>query len=478
MKLRPYQEKAIKELDLKFEIKDKVVLSICPSGGKTFTALQYAVKNNYKTLVLAHGTDVLRSQWLEKCKDYGIEACTDFSNRFTVQLPQALRDVKLPNDIDLLIVDEAHEFYFADMVKTIIKKVQPRRTLLLTGTPSKFIKNGYETVIISADSLVQGGYVSDLYFGLATTTEPLKKSDYKLDGDLKYNKKFKKTKSSLDSLMKSIHKRLNETSYKDKPIIQMSLPTIFSKLHKTMIACHNISQADEVAEYFKNKGVKAVVSHNHNDKSNENIDLFKKDETIKVLIVVRRGVLGFDMPDLVNVVDMTCSYNIDRIYQLYARVMRKSDKHGIKFFFKLVPEQQSDFYKFYMSAALCLIRKDFIAGYNGKNLDGMQVPILNPRKKNGSSSSSKQGNKKTTLNKPIDEFFYGTVQASELLKDIYNRKGRAYNEYAFTTIGKIKENNFGIKRKITNVSEEVVKWLAQASVDDVMPVELEESMYV
>ena len=42
------------------------------------------------------------------------------------------------------------------------------------------------------------------------------------------------------------------------------------------------------------------------------------------IIVVGRGILGFNFEQLVNVVDMTGSQNIDRIFQLMARVVRTS----------------------------------------------------------------------------------------------------------------------------------------------------------
>lgn len=478
-KLRDYQEACITELDEKYKKTNKVVLSICPSGGKTTTAIQYAHRKKLRTLVLSHGTTVLRTQWGEALNEHKIEWSEDFTQLFTVNLPQSLHKRKVFPKIDLLIVDEAHEFYFADMVKTIIKKAKPKQIMLLTGTPSKFIKEGYETIIVSADNLIQKDFINDVYFGLASTTENLKKSDFNTDGDVKPSINFKKTKSTLDELMMSIHKRLNETIFKKKPLVQMNAPTIFKKLHKTMIACNNIKQADEVGKYFNDIKVNTVISHNTNDATSENIQKFLDDPAIKILVVVNRGILGFNMPEMVNIVDLTCSRNIDRIYQLYARVMRKHPKHPTKFFFKVVPEKQSDLYKFYMSASLCLLRKDFISEYNGKNLNGMEIPILKTKKARVQKGTSEKTKETKSIEKfiPIDALFQGTVEASQLLIDIYNKRDKKYNEYAYTTIGKLREINFGEKRRITNVSEEIVKWLAQASVDDIMPAELEESMY-
>lgn len=477
IKLREYQKESIIDIEKKFKANDKVVLSICPSGGKTITALKYALDNKLKTLVLAHGTGVLRTQWGSVLDSHNIKWSTDFTENFTVNLPQSLyKKNKFPK-IDLLIIDEAHEFYSANMVKTIIKNLKPKKMLLLTGTPSVFIKKGYPITIIPAEKLINENYINNVYFGLASTSEDLKNTSYNKDGDVKRNIRFKQTNNTLDSLMESIHARLNETMYKDKPLLQMNLPRIFKKLHKTMIACNNIRQAEEVGLYFSKKGINNVVSHNDNDINSDNIQEFLSDDLVKVLVVVNRGILGFDMPELVNIVDLTCSRNIDRIYQLYARVMRKHDKFNMKYFFKVIPEKQSDLYKFYMSASLCLLRKDFIEKYNGKNINGMELCVLKKRKSKSNTKDSKVKSTKTEKYIPIDELFQGEVESSKLLIDIYNKQNKKYNEYSYTTIGKLKEVNFGIKRSITNVPESVVKWLVQASVDDVMPKHLEESMY-
>ena len=41
----------------------------------------------------------------------------------------------------LLIVDEAHHYYHSDMIQKIIKHYKPEYQLLLTGTPSPFVKS-------------------------------------------------------------------------------------------------------------------------------------------------------------------------------------------------------------------------------------------------------------------------------------------------------------------------------------------------
>lgn len=463
MELRDYQKESIDEILKHFKNGEReVVLSLCPSGGKTFTAIELIRKMGLKTLILSHGTSVLRTQWADELKKHKVPFSDEFGRKITVNLPHSLYKKDLPQ-VDLLVVDEAHEFYLAKkkvgkkittsgMVAEIVKKCNPKYILLLTGTPSKFILSKTPCVIVSADRLLEQGFISDLYFGVASTNQKFKDSDHNAEGDLKGTTKIKDTKATLDNLLEAMRSRLHSTgAIKVKPNIQLTVGKIFHKLDKTMIACANIKQADEVYNYFKKAGVNVLSSHEKSDRTSENMQRFMDEPDVKVLVVVNRGVLGFNYPELVNVVDMTLSRNIDRIYQLYARVMRQH-KNNRKYFFKVVPEDQSDLYKFYMSAALALTNKDIISKFNGKNLQTIEIAhrVRGPRKK------KVKGKKGIKVNPfvPVDAIFYEDVMAMGLLIDLKNKKGRAWNEYAFTTFGKMREVNYGISRKIVKVTRE------------------------
>jgi hypothetical protein len=141
---------------------------------------------------------------------------------------------------------------------------------------------------------------------------------------------------------------------------------------------------------------------------------------------------------------MTCSYNIDRIYQLYARVMRKNEKYKHKYFFKLIPKDEMVISKFYMEAALCLMHEDFISRYNGKNLDGMRIPVMVVGGSRGDSKkeSGKKKNKQSKTYK-VDEKFFDTVTAAKVLIDLYNKADENLNEYAYVKFSQIREKVFG-----------------------------------
>ena len=460
--LRPYQENVLNELEKAFQTVSEVVIASAPNSGKTFIATEF-IKNHptEKFLILTHGTTVLKDQWAEALADSGLDFSSSLDSRISYGLPQTIHR-KASVQIDYLVVDEAHEFFFADMVQKIKKDFKPKKIILLTGTPSKFIAKGYKTVIVPGIDLINEGYSSDLYVGMVSTKAAINSDDHNAEGDLtpEGTDKLEQTvKADLDELLESMHKVLCETAvFKDKPELRKFLkwaPTL-GKLHKTMIACRSVKQANLVQKYFDQKKVKATTSHYENDVSSENINKFKTDETIKVLIVVDRGILGFDMADLVNVVDLTCSKNIERIYQLYARVMRKSDNHTKKYFFKFSTDEHMLLNKFYMNAALNLMFADFISKYNGKNLKGLNVPVMldkrEPKEKPPGEPTDGTTSPPTI---PIDPIFKQTVLVGDLLIDIRNKIGQATNEYAYVTFGKIQERLSGEKnhRKIVNITK-------------------------
>lgn len=454
--LRDYQVSVLSKIEKTLQTKNEVVVASAPNSGKTFIATEFMRINPTSTfLVLTHGTLVLKKQWQDALN----EANLDFSDklgesRISYGVPQGLYR-KQGQNFDYLIIDEAHEFTFAEMIKEIKNKFKPKKIIYLTGTPSKFIAKKYEVIIVPALDLIKQGFSSDLYIGMVSTNIALRDSDRNSDGDIKEssNKKLEKTvKEDLDELLQSIHKRLKETgALKGSPAIRKTaewVPTL-GKLHKTMVACQSIKQATLVQKYFIKNGINSIMSHSELDLDSENIQDFKENPDVKVLVVVNRGILGFNMENLVNVVDLTLSRNIDRIYQLYARVMRTSEEHSKKYFFKFATEQNMLLDKFYMNAAIAMLSEDFISKFNGKNLKNIGVPVaVRPIDKNNSSKSIPKSRFEV-----IEKDFYETISVGSALIDIHNKIGQSTNEYAYTTFGKILESNFDIKIRIDHAYE-------------------------
>ncbi len=458
-KLRDYQERSLAEVKELFKTNKEVVLAMCPGGGKTATALKLAEQTNGKVLVLAHGTTVIKRQWKQRIKDYEIK-----KKDIKITLPQSAHSRDL-EEVELLIIDEAHEFYTAKMVKSIIKRVKPKRILLLTGTPSKFVLKKYPMSVVAAEELLDSGVFKDVYFSNVGSSDELIESDFNKDGDVFKSFKNKYVEKDMDNVLKAIVSRLKESVTKNKPYLSRTSQwvPVFGQLHKTMFACNNIDQAKLVNKYLLSKGVNSVLSNSKNDVDSAQMKEFVEDKDIKVLIVVRRGILGFDFDELVNVIDMTLSKNPDRVYQLMARVMRSHEDHDMKYFFKLAPQNHLRVSEFFLRAALSLLNKEFMSEYNGKNLDKLRMPAI---VKKGKKRVSKGGKKKGTGSVVIDPNLIERVESLVQLTQLFNKEDTTFNEKSYITLGEIKRQfspkdggTKGLLRSIVNITKENLAWM-------------------
>lgn len=462
--LFPYQVTKLAELDIKLQSSNDVVLGACPSSGKTIMMLEFVRRTPGRFLILTHGQSVIRDMWSDKIK---ARLSADEQSRVVFDLPQSLSRKQIPV-VDYVIVDEAHQFTFAEMVQKILKANSAAKKIYLTGTPAVFVALKYPIVNVAALDLIEQGYIADLYVGVCSTTANLSDDDRNNEGDLTKTGSSKLSSTvtaDLDTLLDALLARLKSTISKDNPDLYRTLNLLPSLggLGQTLIACASVAQAEKVLNYFKRKKIKATGSDSKNDPENENIRAFTKDSSIKVLVVVDRGVLGFDMPHLENVVDMTGSTNINRIYQLYARVMRKCDEVPKKYFFKLSSVEEMQLTKFYMQASLCLMHESFIARYNGKNLNEMEMPVKIERSKSAGKKSKSTSVSTSIKNPVIDELFMEQVTAAKILIDVYNKADEALNEYAMVKIGEIQKAYFGFTPfghwDLTNCLSEAKKYM-------------------
>lgn len=444
IKLRDYQEEALKKVQFILSTKKDVVLAASPSSGKTVMALEFIKRNSGTFLILTHGQTILKQMWEKEIN----LLLPEEKHRITYGLPQGLRNKDIPV-VDYVIVDEAHEFTFAKMVQDILKKNSKAKKLYLTGTPAKFIAERYDVVIIPAIQLIDQGFISDLYVGLFSTNAQIKWEDRNESDDVvegAYKKLEKTVETDLDSLLESMVKRLKSSGLtKDNAYLSKATEwaPVIGKLNKTMIACASVKQADKVLKYFKKKNINAISSNSVNDPDSENIQKFQDDNSINILIVVDRAILGFNMPNLVNVVDMTCSHNINRIYQLYARVMRLNEEVNKKYFFKLTVDDEMQVTKFYMEASLCLMYEYFISKYNGKNLNTLEIPVkVDTRKAREGTAESKKNSPKPRI-LMVDDDLFETVSAAKLMTDLFNKSGQDLNEYAMVSFKDIKREVWG-----------------------------------
>lgn len=342
-----YQIKAAKQVyaDAKSGKFLASVLGACPSAGKTTIShhvINMAIADNseLKVVVLTEGQKTLKSQYISELENPNIPINFTFGDfesnaQVRVGIPQSIDQLDW-KEIDMLIVDEAHNFFLAPMVQDIVKKLGPKMVILMTGSPTKYnlhnqtsINSKYAMYYISAEELQDYGVFSAVDMDVVRTT----------------NKK-NATIAIKDCL---------GAAYKNN-----------DDLSKIMIACPTIAYAKEVARFMSSIGRKVSLSTSKNDGDDTEIQKFKNDET-DVLIVVAKGILGFNDKKITVLFDMRSTGNIDASYQLFARVLRTHPDEIKKAYYRLA---DSDYNKQVLTLykMTALMQRDIFVGYNGKNL--------------------------------------------------------------------------------------------------------------
>lgn len=449
--LRNYQSKIITDIksDINAGVK-YIVMAMCPNAGKTFTSIKLIEQlldegKCKRVLILAHATTVLRSQYYESLVDesptftYG-EITPDNRNsqaQVVVAIPNGLADLDLTG-IDAVIVDEAHEHYLAPSVQKLLNKLNPKFTLLLTGTPSKFIlentkKPGQYKIHMVAMSDIPKEHMAEAHVFVCASKYDIKEEDYNVNEEVQGAYKFNKqdTEGTIDMFLEQMLKFLKMT---DINTLDNLFPMAFSRLQKTMIACKSQQQAKQVHSYLTKKGVKSLVSTEETDKNSENIKTFTEDQSIKVLVVVNRGILGFNLPSLVNVVDMSGTRNLDRMYQLFSRITRTHESTKTKRYFKIAPAKEVEYTQYVTSAMLSLIHRDNISIYNGKNFK-TDIPILVKRTER-KSKGEKKGKSKGKTTQALHEF--EGIDVIDVFTKVYSNLDKELQVYARTSLGEVR----------------------------------------
>jgi superfamily II DNA or RNA helicase len=430
LKTLNYQSDVLQKIKTSMSKQDVTILAACPSAGKTIMAIysieDYLIEHPLaKVLVLTHGTTILRTQFNDVLNEVHpgfsynlVEKFTEFKHKSQVNvcLPQTLCGKNLPH-IDLLVVDEAHQFYFAEMVQDIIKMVKPSKQLLLTGTPSPFILRNYSIIAVPLLTIYDEGMAADVRVEIATSSynfDIIK--DYNSEKELKGEIEIRdnETRKTLDELLGKIISKIT-----DNKNIRTWKQTL-TELRKTMFACKSQAQAMQIKQYFDAVGIKSALSISDIDLDSSQIEYFTSNDDCLVLIVVGRGILGFSYTRLVNIVDMSTSQNIDRIYQLFSRVVRKHPDGIKKLFFKIAPRDKEDYYKYVMTGVLAMSSEEFFMKFNGKNFDDLKIPVIKGQKKYDYKTKKTVGGNSNRFYEPID---FSNLPVFDFFKDVYEKDG-------------------------------------------------------
>lgn len=452
----------------------ELVLAAALGSGKTLMSIvlidAYLEQNpGAKVLVLTHAQVLLRSQYFQECNkmnpnfsyqelEYGI----DFADMYReidvmIAIPQSLHFLKSDkiNNIkfDLVVVDEAHQQHLTKTAQAIMDKIKPSMKLLMTATPSPYVLRNYKIIPFALFDLPEH-LISQINLTVVGS-----KYDYDLQD---FNNDFELTDAAQKKYLTE-----DSTNITLNSLVDNVLKLIGSE--KSIFACRSQRQGMYVTSFFKSLGINVTISVSDTDKTSAELERFKNDPDIQVLVVVGRAILGFDYSRLVNFIDMTGTQNIDKINQMYGRVARVHPDGIVKKFIKIVPDRDNmiEWYSRIMDASMFLASGQWLLKYNGKNFYQLDMPQRIDGETGG--KKSKKG-AVTKPNTPIRTLpiSYNGLPAQEIFKALAEAEkyGEVLDGYTNTTMGEARSIITGITVK-QNWQDMSVDEIVQYIVDNI-----------
>jgi hypothetical protein len=409
-----------------------VVLAAGCGAGKTEMAMDLIerflkTQPAAKVLYLAHGTTSLRAQIAQRFRTDGRftvaemkDAKPDLAASVHVAIPQ--NKLIRSQQYDLVVVDEAHHYYFGAMIGEVLTANPDCTQLLLTASHWRFTRMQRLPVItFSQLELLDRNIIMPPHVGLMLTDQEFR--SFTAEGNLSEDEKLE----NIDQLVAKI-----------KPKIK----------GKTLIACHNQQAARDIA-----KGIKgAVVSTSDDDPNEIAFRSFLGDPKCKVMVVVFRGVIGFDLPSLETVIDLTCSQNPDRIYQLLGRCVRRHQAKQPRYV-KLAPKVSREWYAHIMCGVMWLAEPGVYSKWNG-TLDSIRMVVTK-----SSTKRTKVGGKRA-----LPSFKAKIPTWNEIPMLLEQAEGN--EDYEFVSLARVRDMANGVdpegnKRKILAFRERTGAWPKQ-----------------
>ncbi len=324
MELRPYQEKAIKEILESFETKNSIMLQMPTGTGKTNVFAEIVrrwikeIAPNKRLLVMVHRKELV-DQIIERLLQFGVYAgriqaghVSNYTLRVQVGMVQSLRKPQsLPHNLSLIIIDEAHHSPAVSYQNIINHYGENVKLLGVTATPCRTNGEGFSNLftklIVSEPikSFINQGYLSSIKH-LATSIPDLSK--------VRFNNRTKDyNERDLEIVVR------NERIMAD--LIESYLK--YAKNKKCIVFALNRAHSRDIVSRFNEKGVPAnYIDSNTSKAERAQIVADFKAGIYKVLSNVNIFTEGFDCPD-VEVVQLARPTKSFILYlQQVGRVMR------------------------------------------------------------------------------------------------------------------------------------------------------------
>jgi len=449
-----------------------LVLAAGTSSGKTTMTIGHLeifysddTNKSAKTLIIPSATMVLRENFAESLEAFGpttfnycicnnvqetIDALNDPNCQVVVSLPQAV--TRIPNlpKLEWFILDEAQEWYGKSTIKKIIKKSKPTYQLLLTGTPFKFHrnKNKFLFYYVSVEELYERGRVGNPRIEVVSTSYDVRLTDYNEFGNITKDFTSKNNKEALWAVAEHMvkHMGLPEPIKKQFLANRMTnkILSVFGEVDPTIIYCSRTKQANQFYKIFDTiYPGQVLMSHSHNDDDSKEFQLFQEGNH-KVLISVNRGRIGFDMPELFNIVDFTMTTNVDMLLQLMGRLLRLSKKKKTqKVYYKVASNNDVGYIKQLMTGVLSLWMKNLYQHYSGDARE-IRIPRITPTKPRG--KQDKQPTTRPAVNRrALSNFLEMGVLSLEFWKEILHYNNDKFATVAWTTLGEVRREFYNIR---------------------------------
>ena len=308
--LRPYQQKAKRDIFESWDKVDNVMFQMPTGTGKTrlFTSLindinEFSKKNKepVKILIIAHRTELIK-QIVERLKEYAVP-CSMIAGREerNYKLPVQVASIQTlthPNNLEaakklkaqFVIIDEAHHA-LALTYKKLWDLYPGSKKLGVTATPWRMNHQSFldlfDFLITSmpVKDFISQGYLSQYkYYSLKENSYIQKTIDeIKIDRFGEYSEKSMEEKMDIGSIRAQLLK-----SYLS-----------FAKGKKGIIYAINIKHANHIGQEYEAAGFKTVSIDSQTPASQRDkyVDDFKKGE-IDIIVNVDIFSEGFDCPDI------------------------------------------------------------------------------------------------------------------------------------------------------------------------------------
>lgn len=341
MKLRPYQEEAVSEIQfiVEQEHEKEVVLSAATSFGKSIVLAELAKRLEGRVVILVNITaliDQIARHLDETGSDYSIlkagQGGFDPNKKIQLIMSQTYyaRSTSIGlEDVNYVLQDEAHKEWKTDRTMKLLNTLKPLARIGVTGTPydaAGYSLHGVSSIVDSMPipELEKGGYIAPLKYFIPSWSEQLDYEGLRTSG--------------ADYSGSAIDELINTPKYA-KMVVE-SMNKMNGKEKKCLVFANSIEHADTINDALNADGYSSFSYHSKNDslEGNEALGSFKNNTlrtgesllnseqkpAIKCIVAVSKISIGFDVPDI----DMGVMCRPTKVLSLYrqmcGRVLRAS----------------------------------------------------------------------------------------------------------------------------------------------------------